>query len=192
LKASAHACKAGLNVLTLASNIAGTSNIFSALAKTFSSSSGLSSIYEASDVLSFNTERLNAGQRDRDTNTYMIFVQMAVIGNIQRKYGNPSAEGAQGTNLIYVANGVVDAGEMSNTDACALASALVIIQDSFSNSNLTDSDTAIMKSSVDAICGAGGVTCTDITKDRSSCTGAAANPPSVAAAAIVTQVNTAW
>lgn len=192
IKASAHACKAGFNFLTLASNLSGASDVFAALAKTMTTSSSISSIYDATDVLTFGGTITSASGRSKDINTYMVFVQMGVIGEVLRKYGNPSSTGGQQTALAYTADGNSANDTLSNLDACALESAFAIISDSYSNSSLSDSDSAAVVTKINAACASLGGSCASGNKDRTACTGAAANSASVQAAAVVTQVNTDW
>jgi hypothetical protein len=193
VRASALACSGTFNLLNLVANIAGTSNFLSAIAKSMRNSAGdgaRSSMYGAMDTLTRNGSLANASARSTPVNTYMVFVQMGVVGSILRNYGSPTADGAKGTNLIYDASGS-PAGEMSNEDACALSSSLAIIADSYLYSSLRDGDTAAFANSVNTLCAAAGLaSCNDLNKARSACDGT--NADSQRAQQVVNGVNAAW
>ncbi len=193
--ASAYACKGGFKLLTVASNLVGVSNYFSAVAKSMPNSLGdgkITALYSAVDVLTGgSTAGLNASSRSKNVNTYMVFLQLGVMGAILNGYGTPDSSGNQVTALSYSNPRV--GGEMSNLDACALAASMSFISDSYSNSNLTDADSAAANSSLNAACiTAGFSSCAAINRDRTLCTGLAADSPSVDASAMVTVVNGAW
>lgn len=194
VKASATACFAKYNLLKFAGNLASTSNYFQAMAKSLENSAGdgvRSYLYSAVDVLSQNGSAMSAGSRSRAENTYMVFLQFGVISAILRNYGSPDCcSGIQGADLVYSA--VADpVGEMSNIDACALASAFSFISDSVRNSDLNDSNTQSALASIDGVCTAAGVgACSSLNRDRTLCDGTNAN--SVKAAQVVTSVNTSW
>jgi hypothetical protein len=195
IRASAYACAATYNLLTMAGNFAGASDQFAALAKSMGNSNGdgaRGAIYQAVDVLTENGNKLVASQRSVEVNNYMVFLQLGVMGAILRNYGSPAADGAQGANLIYNGNGGSPAGEMSDVDACALAASLSFISDSFSGSSLNDGDTASFANSINTMCVAAGLTsCNDISKSRNACTGGN-NADSQRAELIVTGINGAW
>jgi len=115
---------------------------------------------------------------------------LAVVGEILAGYGNPDASGNQGTDLSY-ANPRVD-GNMSNTNACALSAAMSTIADSYNYSSVSDSNSTAAVTAINSACTSAGYTCSNITRDRSSCTGLAADAPSLVAVAIVASVNSAW
>jgi len=194
IKASAVACNAHYNLLTFVGNIAGVSNYFQAMAKSLTNTTGdgaRQSMYDAVDVLTQSGAVLNASQRSASVNTYMVFLQFGVISAIIRNYGNPSSTGARGANLIYDADGANPSPEMSDIDACALAAAFSHISDSMSNSNLSDSDTKALNSSMNSVCvSAGFSSCAVLSRDRTSCNGVNAN--SVNAKSAVTGVNASW
>jgi hypothetical protein len=188
IKASAQACYANYHLLTFASNIAGGSNTFQALAKSLSNSAGdgaRTSMFNAVDILTRNGGTMSAWQRTQSENTYMLFLQLGVISAIIRNYGSPDSSGNQHTNLSY------PAGNMTDVDACALAAAFSFITDSFNNSDLSDSDTKSLTSSLEATCVAAGLpSCSSLNRDRSVCNGV--NGASVAAGQVATSVNNAW
>ncbi len=196
VKASAYACDAGFALLTVAANIVGTSNYFKALAKSLSNSAGdtkRTAMYNAIDILTEAGAKIDANQRSTSVNTYMVFLQMGAIGTILRNYGSPTADGDQGANLVYVANGAADPSEMENTDACALTAAFAIINDSYSRSSLNDSSSSALNSALNSACVAAGLaSCAAGNKVRSACTGGGADANSLVAAGVVTQVNNGW
>lgn len=194
IMASAYACKGGFNALTLAGNLTGASNYFNVVAKTMDNlpnDNKRNAMYNSMDVLTETGTKLNASSRTASVNTYMVYIQLGVIGTILRNYGSPSSTGAQGANLTYDAIAGTLAGEMSDVDACALAGAFSILTDSYSGSNFSDSDTAALTTSLNAVCvSAGLASCSVINKDRTLCDGTNAN--TVNAVAVVNAVNTAW
>lgn len=194
IKASAYACAGGYKLLTIAGNLGGAPNVYSALAKSMPNSLGdgkITALYQALDVLTNSNTVLNASNRSKSRNDYMVFLQLGVIGAVLSAYGSPSSTGAQGANLAY-ANPRVGT-DMSNVDACSLAVAMSAISDSYSNSNLSDADSTAAKNSLNAACVAAGLgSCLAISRDRTSCDGTGGDPESVTAAAIVTAVNNAW
>jgi hypothetical protein len=120
----------------------------------------------------------------------MVFLQMGVIGSILRAYGAPDSSGNQTAGLVYD-TGSNPAGEMSNTDACALTAALGMLSDSFNASSLTDDDSGAVKDALEGVCTAAGLSsCAVLNKDRTQCDGTNAN--SVTAAAVVGGVDAAW
>ena len=155
------------------------------------SSANISSIYTASDIMTFDRSLLNSSQRSTAINNYIIFVQMGVIGEVLREVGNPAATGKQQTALTYSADGIAN-DNISNGDACALTAAMAIIADSYSNSELSDSDSLAVTTSITSICTDAGVDCSALNKDRTACDGGAADPESIAAAALITQINNTW
>lgn len=193
VKASAHACVATFNLFNMVSNLSSASDYFVGMAKSMTNSAGdgaSSSMYTAVDVLTQNGSLTNASARSQTVNNYMVFLQMGVVGSILRNYGSPATDGKQTVDLVYsaVAN---PAGEMSNLDACALAASIAIFYDSVSYSSITDSSVLSFKTSINNICVAAGLaSCNSINKDRTACDGT--NADSVVAAAVVTQVNSAW
>jgi hypothetical protein len=193
VRASAQACYGTFNLLNFVANIAGASNYLSAVAKSLSNSAGdgaRASFYGAIDTLTRNSTLMNASARTTSVNTYMVFIQMGVVGAILRNYGAPAADGSQGSNLVYDATGS-PAGEMANEDACALAASLAIITDSYPYSSLKDGDTAAFNNSVNSLCTAAGLaSCSDLNKARSSCDGT--NADSQRAQQVVNGVNAAW
>jgi hypothetical protein len=192
--ASAYACAGTFNMLTMLGNILGASNFLSVMAKSLGNSPGdgaRSSFYQAVDVLTQAGSHLEASSRSSSVNTYMVFLQMGVIGSILRNYGAPGADGSQTTDLVYDGHGGSPAGEMSDTDACALSASLSLISDSYRHSSLTDSDTAALVNSIDSLCIAAGLTsCSDLNKSRSACDGS--NADSQNAELVVDGVNNAW
>jgi len=194
VRASAKACAGTFNLLTFITNIAGASNYLSALAKSLSNSTGdgaRSAFYEAVDSLTRNGSLMNASARSVSVNTYMVFLQMGVVGSILRNYGDPSVDGAQGTDLVYDGNGGSPPGQMANEDACALAASLAMITDSYTYSSLKDGDTAAFANTINSLCTSAGLTsCNDLNKSRSACDGS--NADSQQAEAVVNGVNAAW
>jgi hypothetical protein len=195
VKAAAYACQGTFNFLTVVGNIAGVSDFFAALAKSLTNTandSARASMYSAVDVLTVNGTYLNASNRSKPVNDYMVFLQMGVIGTILRNYGNPSSSGSQGQALVYDGSGGSPANEMSDIDACALAAAFSHFSDSYRNSSLNDSDTSSFSSRIDAICvTAGAANCSAISRDRTSCNGGN-NANSVIADAVVDGVDLSW
>lgn len=194
IMASAYACKGGFNALTVVSNLSGASNYFSVLAKSMdnvTNDAKRNAMYAAMDVLTQSGTKLNASTRSTSVNTYMVFIQMGVIGTILRNYGSPSSTGAQGANLVYDAVAGTLAGEMSDVDACALAGAFSIFTDSFSSSSFSDTDTAALYSSLNTVCTTAGLaSCSVINKDRTLCDGT--NQKTIDAVAVVGAVNSGW
>jgi hypothetical protein len=186
LKASAYGCFAGFNLLTMASNLAGASNYFKAMAKSLSNVAGDSTrsyLYQAIDVLTSAGTAMNANQRSASVNTYMVFIQMATVSALLRNYGSPAADGTQGAAIGYLNA----PNNMSNIDGCAMASALAFMTDSYTSSTLADSDSAAAAAAFTAACGGN---CSLVNKDRSACDGA--NAQSIAAGAIVSAIDASW
>lgn len=194
VRASAQACYGTFNLLTFVANIASASNYLSAIAKSLTNSAGdgaRSSFYGAMDTLTRNGTLMSASARSTSVNTYMVFIQMGVVGSILRNYGSPAADGAQGAALVYDGNGGSPAGEMANEDACALSASLAIISDSYPYSSLNDGDTAAFVNSVNSLCTAAGLaSCGALNKARSACDGS--NADSQRAQQVVNGVNAAW
>ncbi|MCO5144233.1 MAG: hypothetical protein M9962_14180 [Oligoflexia bacterium] len=191
--ASAYACRAKFNFLALMGNLTGASNYFNAIAKSLGNSAGdgaATDIYRAIDALSENSSKMSGSQRSNSINNYMVFIQMAVVGIMQRNYGSPGADGSQGTNLVYT-TGSNPADEMSNLDACALSASISILVDSFNNSSLSDSSTQGLVTSLNNMCTSAGLSsCVDIPRDRTACDGTNAN--SITAQAVISEFNNAW
>lgn len=192
--ASANACLGGFQLLKLASNFTGATNFFSAMAKSMPNTLGdgkITAMYAAVDVLTSGNVSLNASIRSKDVNTYMVYLQMGIMGAILSAYGSPNATtGAQGANLVY--SNPRNGGEMSNLDACALAAAMSAVSDSYPNSNLSDSGVSNATSALDSACNtAVGSNCSVINRNRTSCDGTAGGT-SLVASQIVTAVNNAW
>lgn len=197
VKASAFACQGTLNVLTLISNIGGGSNYFRLLARSLSNQAGdgaRTAFYRATDVLTRNGTLSAASQRARNVNTYMVLLQMGAVGAILRNYGSPAADGTKGAAISYVANGTDGASELTTLDACALMTGFSILTDSFAYSSFSDADTAAVVNSLNSACVSAGLAggCSAAVRDRTVCTGAGGDAPSVAAQAVVTEVNNAW
>jgi hypothetical protein len=193
VKAAAEACFGGFNFFQVAGALVGSTNYFQSVAAALANSPGdgaRQAMFNAIDVLTEANAKLSGSQRTIEINNYMVFLQLGAIGAILRNYGSPDAKGVQGANLVYD-TGSNPAGEMSNLDACALAAALGHLTDSFANGSLTDSTTSTLVTTLNSVCTAAGLaSCASINKDRSACDGTNAN--SVAAAAVVTSVNTSW
>jgi len=191
IKSSTFACYASFNLLTFISNLASNSNYFVGIAKSLTSGAGdgaRGSLYGAVDVITQGTAAINASARTAKENTYMLFLQLGVVSAIQRNYGSPASDGSQGANLVYEAAGANPAGEMTDTDACALAAAFSHISDSFGQSDLTDSTSSGLVSSLNSVCvGLGYSSCSSINRVRSGCDGTDAE--SVTAASVVGGVN---
>lgn len=191
--ASAYACRAKFNFLVLMSNFTSASNYYKAIAKSLGNSPGDTSrddIYRAIDVLSETNTKINASQRTNRVNSYMVFIQMATVGVLQRNYGSPTSDGSQGVDFIYSTAGN-PVGEMSNLDACALSASISILVDSYYNSDLNDTSTRAFVTSLNNVCVAAGLpSCASISRYRDSCDGTNAN--SITAEAIVTEFNNAW
>jgi hypothetical protein len=194
LKASALACEAHFNVLTFMTNIAGAPNFFKVFAKSLDNSRddhARQSLYNAVDVITQNGASMDAGTRSKQVNSFMVFLQFAVIGANQRNYGAPVSDGSQGADLVYETAGANPAGEMSNGDACALAAAFSFLTDSLGYSDLSDSDSSSAVGAINSVCTAAGLSsCTVINRVRTNCDGT--NATSVTAAAVVAGVNAAW
>jgi|GEM_PF-4971905 len=194
IKAATHACEAHFNLLTFMSNLGSESNYFKALAKSLDTVPGDGArvnLYSAVDVLTRGAVAMSAGARTPKENTFMVFVQFGVISAILRNYGSPATDGSQGLDLSYEALGLNPAGEMTDTDACALGAAYSHISDSFANSDLSDTTSLAAVSSMNSVCtGAGLPSCSVINKIRASCNGT--NADSISAASIVGGVNTNW
>lgn len=188
VKASAQACFARFQLLNFAANIVGASNYFQAMAKSLDNTPGDDArtwMNRATDVMTQNSGAIDAGQRSRTENTYMVFLQFGVISSILRNYGSPDSSGNQHTDLSY------PAGNMSNVDACALTAAFSLISDSMGNANLTDSDSTNIANAMNSVCVAAGVSsCAALNRDRNACDGS--NTNSVKAGTVATSVNSAW
>jgi hypothetical protein len=193
ITASAHACRGGFNMLTMLGNMTGAANYFQAIAKSAGNNAGdgrISDFYNAIDILTESGAKMNANQRDSQTNTYMVFLQLGLVGAIMKNYGAPNiSTGAQGVDMVYVANGSADVNEMPNTDACALTAAMSIASDSIGSSSLTDTDSTAFVNSFATVCGG---SCSSVSKSRTDCDGTGADPDSVTAATVVTGINNAW
>jgi hypothetical protein len=186
--ASAQACYAKFNLLTFASNLASASNMFNGLAISLTSSANDGSVqdmYNAVDVLTQSGSAINAYQRTTADNDYMVFIQLGVIAAIERNYGNPDGSGNKQTNLVY------PAGNVSQTDACALAAAFSFISDSYAYSDYSDGTTKSAVSSINSVCTGFGLTsCAQLNRDRTKCASIPAFDTQ--AGDVVTGVNTAW
>lgn len=193
VKASTYACFAHYNMLTFISNLSSESNYFKAVAKSIDNSPGDSAryrMYQAVDVLTRTNSVMSAGDRTKQENNYMVFLQLGVIGVLLRNYGSPGSDGSQGQNLIYddAAN---PAGEMSNEDACALGAAYSHISDSFRYSDLSDDTTESMVNSMNSACTAMGLaSCAHLERGRLACDGT--NQASTRAESLIGGVNTSW
>lgn len=194
IKASALACYARFNLLKVATSITGASNYYRAIAKSMdnvANDSARTYMYQAMDVLAQNGSALSGDSRSRSENSFMVFLQFGIMSVIMRNYGNPDpSTGAKGSTLFYD-GGAIGASELSNKDACALAAAFGVLSDSYAKSDLSDTDSAAVVTTFNAVCTAASLSsCAVISKDRNSCDGA--NADSTTAAAMVTSVNTAW
>lgn len=194
VKASALACYGGYNFFTFVTNLTGSASFYEAFAKSLTNvanDGARTHFYNAVDVLTQSGTYLNAMDRGRTLNTFMVFLQFGVIGAIERNYGLPTSTGAQGANLVYETAGANPAGEMSNLDACALSGAFSFISDSYRNSDLSGGDVGDAVNAFDSACvSAGLASCASITRNRTACDGT--NADSVNAASIVTGVNAGW
>jgi hypothetical protein len=195
--ASAYACAGGFRMLNLAANLGSIASPFGAVAASMPNNlndNRLASMYLAVDILSGGNTNLNSWNRSKNINSYMVFLQLGLMGAILNGYGSPmSTAGTQVSNLVY--SNPRNAGEMTNIDSCALTAALSSVSDSYSNSNLNDSTTSNAIASLDSACanaGIGVTTCAALNRNRTLCTGLVADVPSVRASAIVTAVNNAW
>lgn len=194
IMASSYACFAGFNLLAMVTNMAGASSYFAALAKTMPNSIGdgkITNMYKAIDVLTNGNTVLTAAPRSKSINTYMIFLQFALVGEILNGYGLANAAGAKTVALSYSNPRV--AANMSNLDACALSAAMSAIVDSYIYSNLVDPDTAAAKNALNNACvTAGYASCTIVGQDRTACTGLAGDTPSIRAVNVVGAINGVW
>lgn len=195
LTAASYACFANFNFLTLASNLGTVTNKFEAIAKTMSASGStdtkISYMYQAVDILTSSNTLVNASQRATSVNSYMVFLQLGVMGVIISAYGAPgTSTGAQTTNLLYASPR--NAGtDMANVDACALGAAVSTIVDSAGYiSGNTDITSAV--SALNTVCTNAGTACTSVNRIRTACTGGGADAASIVASAFVTQINTSW
>lgn len=193
IKASTFACKAGFQTLRLLSNFASASDPFGAAALTMNGATNetFSNLISAADVLDEFGGKSNAGSRGTETNTFMVFLQFAIVGAILAREGSPSTSGAQGEDLSYTA--VTVAGDISSLNACTLAAAFPIMIDSFNHTNLGgDADTSSAINTVESACVTAGLTsCTQLSNDRTACTGEG-SAADINAAAIVAGINLAW
>jgi hypothetical protein len=192
--ASAYACFAGFNFLTLASDLATVTNKFQAVAKTMSAASDtdgkISNMYRAVDILTAGNTLINASGRSSRVNSYMVFLQLGLMGAILSGYGAPSTTTGTQTALLVYSNPRVG-GEMANVDACALVAAVSAIVDSASAvSGNSDITTAV--SSLNTVCTNAGTSCSSANRDRTACTGANGEAVSVVASSFVTQINSSW
>ena len=191
IRAAGDACFSSFSMLTLLANIVDKTNIYEALAKSMQNTLNdgkIAALYRATDILTVGGVLMAASQRTKKVNDFMVFLQLGVMGAIQDAYGLASTEGVQSTTFNYLA---AAAGTLSNTDGCAYAGAIGFIADSFNNSNLGSNSQAVTAiARLDALCTLAGTTCASINKDRTTCDGA--NAASIAADALVDQVNTAW
>lgn len=194
IKSATYACEAHFNLLTFISNLASESNNFKAVVKSLDTVAGdgaRANMYQAVDVLTQGISTIGAGSRTARENTFMVFLQFGVISAILRNYGSPAADGSKGINLEYDTDGIHDADELTNEDACALGAAYSHISDSFANSDLSDSTTQGAVASMEAVCTAALLpSCSSINKVRSSCNGS--NADSIAAAQLIGGVNSSW
>ncbi len=198
VKASALACYGGYNFYTFVTNLTGSSGFYNAFAKSLTNVAGDAArthFYNAVDVLTQSGKYLNAQDRGRTLNTFMVFLQFGVIGAIERNYGSPTTSGDQGAPLVYLANGAPDANEMSNVDACALAGAFSHISDAYDNSDLSGGDVGTAVDAFYSACknfaGLNLSSCASMARDRTVCDGTATTD-SNNAAAVVVGVNAGW
>lgn len=196
IKAAAHACAGGFNLIQIADKLSEIANVYGAMALSMPNALGdgrITAMYTAMDVLTANGTLINATQRSQKRNNYMVFIQMGIMGAIMKAYGdaNPTS-GSQISNMLY--SNPRAGGDMANIDACALTAAVSVLVDSFSYSSLSgDPQVVSAKNSLNATCAlAGFPTCDLLNKDRSACTGAGGNAPSIAAVALVGGINGAW
>jgi hypothetical protein len=188
IKASVEACYAHFNLLTFAANMVGATNYFQAVAKSLDNNNGdaaRSWMYAASDVLTSNGANMNASMRTTAENSYMVFIQLGVISAILRNYGNPDSLGVKHTAIAY------NPGAMSDIDACALTAAFSILTDSFTQSDLSDTDSKNVNSSLNQICTTAGLaSCQALNRDRNAC--GVVGTPRTNATLVVTGVNGSW
>ncbi|RZA07690.1 MAG: hypothetical protein EOP11_07005 [Proteobacteria bacterium] len=199
ITASAYACEGSFNLLTLAGNLSNVSNPFQALAKSLSNrpnDGARQAMYRASDVLTRGSAAIGAAQRGASVNSYMVFVQLGIIGTIIRNYGSPAIDGSRGAALTYNPTTAPNnpAGEMTDEDACALAASVGNILDSFLYSGLTDPSTRAVTNQLQALCATipGGYSCSDISQARTACSSNPANTAATVAAFVMSGVNSAW
>jgi hypothetical protein len=191
--ASAHACEGTFNLLNLAGGLSSAANPFQGLAKSLSNKpndGARAAMYRANDVLTKNGTALGASLRSPAANSYMVFIQLGIIGTVIRNYGSPALDGAQGANLVYDVSSN-PAGEVSNEDACALAASLGNIVDSFVHSGLVDESIKSFSDQLENICVTNtGQSCSVLSQSRSACDGT--NTASIAAQGVVTGINAGW
>jgi hypothetical protein len=142
--------------------------------------------------------------RSSDSNAYLTFMSMALMGSLQSRYGLPGSDHKQTVALPWSVS--------TNTkgDGCAFVSGLLnfydgltyIQQSAPSNIASIYSEIAtLLNGGLSAACQAGcmlcggSVSCTECPttlRDRSSCTGLATDVNSCAAAGVINFVNTSW
>lgn len=150
LRASAYGCKAGIAFFSLVSDLAGNSLSGNAFFKTItrlfpsvSSDAKMESAWEITDSLlttispgtlittayeftdnAYNSGSLNVGDRTGDSNMYMIFASMAVMGTTQNRYGSPNSSYEKTQDLPWITSALMD------ETGCGYASGMLNLLDS--------------------------------------------------------------
>jgi hypothetical protein len=152
-----------------------------------------------------NPGSILATDRIDDSNSYLPFMSMALIGTLQNRYGKSDSSYHQTVDLPWTT------ADQTKGDGCAFASALLSLQDGIkfvsasAPSNVATTYGKIntfLSTALDAACNVGctiicggSVTCTTCPtnlRDRNSCTGTNTDANSCATAGIIKFVNTSW
>ena len=164
---------------------------------------------------SFNPGSYQASDRSDDANTYMILVSLSAMGAVENRYGNPYvSDWKKGQNVgePAVVGGWITAAQMPGA-GCTYAASLLNFLDSVEivlpklTGSIASSLNVVsaVRPALDAVCdlgckgqapyltgcgiSAGCATCPAELRDWASCTGAANNKASCAAAALVHYIN---
>jgi len=235
LRASAYGCKAGVDFFGNLTSLTSNTNAISAAqfwgftAKTWPSylttDQKVESATIAMDTLhtvlktsaavstanalftgSNNPGSILATDREDDANLLMVFVSMALIGELNTRYGNPDALFNQTTNLPWT---TANAATNTSSIGCAYGAALTnlfdaaeAVKNSISGSAATAFNSILaLKPGLDAACNAGCVVCgggvacnacPTTLKNRQSCTTLTTDVNSCASAGLATSVNASW
>ena len=156
---------------------------------------------------SFNPGSLLTQDRTADSNSYLIFLSMGLLGSLESRYGLPTSNYHKSIDLPWAT------AENTVGDGCAFASGLLNLYDGLtyvgnnsapSVAEIYQTIASFLSDGLDASCTIGCQTCAALgasvsctscpttLKNRDSCTGAITDVNSCAAAGIVMFVNATW
>lgn len=153
-----------------------------------------------------NPGSIFATDREDEANVLMVFVTMALVGELNYRYGAPDANYNQTVNLPWT---IANSSSMTNAAGCAYGAALSNLFDAATAAQSAVSGSAAnafssiltIKAGLDIACTTGCTTCggavscgncPSTLKNRQSCTAVTTDVNSCAAAGIATSVNASW